>query len=112
MNGIWVILIIVVMFALFVVGCVIAQSQAEAEIDDIVAPVRFSVTVRTKGFGNRKWYESTTYASSIESAQEILNSYNWSSVLFAHAYDNKTNERWVAAENGIFQRVRGVTIDV
>lgn len=110
--GIWVILGIVAVFGLFCVGCALAESQAVNEIEHAAAAVRFRVIVRTKGYGARAWHESTHYCASIEEGQEILNSYSWPSVMKAVCVDSMSDEKWIAANNGIFQRVRGVTIDV
>lgn len=110
--GIWAFVGIIVLFVLFFVGCALAQSQAEAEIGNVTAAVRYRVIVRTHGYGDRKWHESTHYCASIGEGQEILNSYNWPSVMKAVCVDSVSNEKWVAANNGIFHRVRGVTIDV
>ena len=97
-NYLW-ILVPVLLFCLFIVGCCLCASQADADIDKICG---VKVTVRHHSrFTTKVYHDRTIYCGSIEEAQEWLNSFTWVHVVSAWA-EHTNGSRWEADKHGIF----------
>lgn len=102
-NGIWLVVGVVVVFALFVVGCALAQSQQDKEF---VEEDGFKLVVERYGIQLKSpTVIDVIICESLHDAQERLNVYNWANVKGAHCTNTVTGERWKASSNGILVRI-------
>lgn len=96
--GIWVIVLTVIAFMLFVVGCVLYDSQRDAEMYELGG---FKLIVNLD-WGTAK-HTSITYHDTLLQAQTSLNSYSFPQIVSAHALHTGTGLRYVMNYNGVLK---------